>query len=127
MSNKKLYEDAEYAALEDYLPVKRFRIVPGEYKDIPGGISEVVVTIDVKKPFAGKLDFKVSGSGRIYGWIRTQKDDALRKLGAKRIELIDWSEKFLMLIVVSENDKTAYYVDNSEVKNLLNNCLRPRL
>ncbi|MGN0610487.1 MAG: hypothetical protein ACI4JI_01775 [Ruminiclostridium sp.] len=126
MSSKKLYEYAEFISLEKILPCKNFRIVPGEYKDIPGGISEVRVTIDVKKPFGDDLSFKVSASGRIYGWIRTQGDDILQSVGAKRIELIDWSDKFLMLIVVGGENKTAYYVDSNEVKNLLENCLRPR-
>lgn len=127
MSSKKLYEDAEYTSLEKLLPCRRFRIVPGEYKDMPGGISEVRVIIDVKKPFSDKLSFKVSASGRIYGWIRTERNDVLQSIGAKRIELVDWSDKFLILIVTGNDSKTAYYVESSEVKELLENCLRPRL
>ena len=125
MQENKIYENIEYVNLENYLTSEKFRVVPGECKDIPGGISEIPVVIDVKKQFSDSLGFDVSRSGRIYGWIRTCEEDILRKIEAKKIELIDWKEKFLMLILIGKEEKKTFFVNNAAVRKLLKECRKP--
>ena len=125
------YTNAVYVNLGDYIPADRFRTVLIKQLHIPGGLSEISVDIELSKDFARKLSFKVSGSGRIYGFVR--QNTLLSELNSpvegepniKHISLHDWDDKFLMLIETrSEPWELPFYVTPEEVHDLLENCLR---
>ena len=58
MANSQHYADAPTVKLEDYIPVKMFRTVHRTEADLPGGITEIKVIIDIERPFAKKLSFR---------------------------------------------------------------------
>ena len=60
MANSQHYADAPTVKLEDYIPVKMFRTVHRTEADLPGGITEIKVIIDIERPFAKKLSFRTS-------------------------------------------------------------------
>lgn len=104
MANSQHYADAPTVKLEDYIPVKMFRTVHRTEADLPGGITEIKVIIDIERPFAKKLSFRTSSSGRIHGFVRM--NDLLKSINTKsdkastvrRITLNDWGTKALMVI-----------------------------
>lgn len=128
MGDEKFYEGAIKVKLEDYIPIHNFRIVGSDIKDIPGGPTELKIEISIKDTFLQKLNPYISRSGRVYGWVRMpplliKEND---KNPIKDIELYDWTEKFLMLIVYKNSSKKkGFYISNDEVEKLLDNCLYP--
>ena len=81
MANSQHYADAPTVKLEDYIPVKMFRTVHRTEADLPGGITEIKVIIDIERPFAKKLSFRTSSSGRIHGFVRM--NDLLKSINTK--------------------------------------------
>ena len=65
MANSQHYADAPTVKLEDYIPAKLFRTVHRTEAELPGGITEVKVIIDIERPLAKKLSFRTSSSVRI--------------------------------------------------------------
>lgn len=130
MSKDTLNKNVETVELKEYIPVDKFRLVRYEDKDILGGITELRVRFDVKKKFAASLNFKISRSGQVYGWVRMsdklKNENNIQKIDV--IELYDWSGVFLMNFVYKDTkQRKEYYVNSKDVKHLLENCLHPNL
>ena len=127
MGDEKFYENAERAKLCRYIPADKFRLVGSAYKNVPGGLTEVRVKLNIKEKFAGSLSFNISKSGLLFGWVRAgemlKKEDGSK--WAEKIELYDWNNGFLMLIFDKEGGKKGFYVSSEDVRLLLENCMRP--
>lgn len=126
------YENIVRVNLPDFIPADRFRIIHFSQRKIPKGISEIPVDIEVSREFAQKLPFKVSGSGRIYGYVRpygllAELNNANgRKNAIGRISLCDWGDHFLMIAeYADEPTELAYSVSCDDVFGLLDKCLKP--
>lgn len=130
MANTQHYANAPTVRLEDYIPVKMFRTIHRTEADLPGGISEIKVVIDIERPLAKKLSFRTSSSGRIHGFVRM--NDLLRSINTKqdrgstvrRITINDWDDKALMIIEMDNDREQAFFVSTKELINLLENCRR---
>lgn len=127
MANDRHYSDAPTVALEDYIPVRMFRTVHRTEAELPGGITEIKVVIEIEKPLAKKLSFKTSSSGRIHGFVRM--NDLLKSINTKhdkirRITINDWSSKALMIIEMESGEEKPCFVSVKELIKLLENCLR---
>lgn len=130
MANKQHYADAPTVKLADYIPPKLFRTVHRTEADLPGGITEIQVIIDIERPLAEKLSFRTSSSGRIHGFVRMNA--LLKSLNTKtdksttirRITINDWGTTALMVIEMEDDSEKAFFVSTDELKNLLENCRR---
>lgn len=130
MANSQHYADAPMVKLEDYIPVKLFRTVHRTQAVLPGGITEIKVIIDIERPFAKKLSFRTSSSGRIHGFVRM--NERLKSINTKydksttvrRITINDWGMKALMVIEMEDDSEKACFVPIDQLKYLLENCLR---
>ncbi len=130
MANSQHYANAPTVKLEDYIPVKKFRTVHRTEADLPGGITEIKVIIDIERPLAKKLSFRTSSSGRIHGFVRM--NDLLRSINTKkdksttvrRITINDWGNKALLVIEMENDEEQPFFVPISELIYLLENCLR---
>ena len=130
MANSQHYADAPTVKLEDYIPVKMFRTVHRTEADLPGGITEIKVIIDIERPFAKKLSFRTSSSGRIHGFVRM--NDLLKSINTKsdkastvrRITLNDWGAKALMVIEMENDSEKPFFVPIALLRDLLENCRR---
>ncbi len=128
----KRYENAVRIKLRDFIPADHFRLISFYQRKVPKGISEIPVNIEVSKAFAQKLPFKISGSGRLYGYVRPSGLlSELNRFGGKKnaigmISLSDWENEFLMIAeCADEPTEFAYTVDPDELLELLDNCLKP--
>lgn len=130
MANSQHYADAPTVKLEDYIPVKMFRTVHRTEAELPGGITEIKVIIDIERPFAKKLSFRTSSSGRIHGFVRM--NDLLKSINTKsgksttirQITVNDWGTKALMVIEMEDDSEDAFFVPVSQLIYLLENCRR---
>lgn len=130
MANSQHYANAPDVSLEDYIPVKLFRTVHRTEADMPGGITEIKVIIDIEKPLAKKLSFRTSSSGRIHGFVRM--NDLLRSINTKadkgstvrQITINDWGDRVLLVIEMENDTEQAFFVTPKELINLLENCRR---
>lgn len=131
MANDKTYAGAKTVALADYIPAELFRTVHRTEADLPGGITEIKVVIDIQKPLAQKLSFRTSSSGFVYGFVR--KNKLLRSLdkrtGAadtiKEITLNDWGSKVLMVIAYQKQGvELPLFVSTQDLICLLEHCRR---
>lgn len=130
MANSEHYANAPTVKLEDYIPVKLFRTVHRTESDLPGGITEIKVIIDIERPLARKLSFRTSSSGRIHGFVRmnallksinTKKDNGST---VRRITINDWGNKALMVIEMENDEEIPFFVSTQDLINLLENCRR---
>lgn len=130
MANSQHYANAPEVRLEDYIPVKMFRTIHRTEADLPGGISEIKVVIDIERPLAKKLSFRTSSSGRIHGFVRM--NELLRSINTKqdkgstvrRITINDWNDKALMIIEMENDSEIPFFVSIADLIHLLENCLR---
>lgn len=130
MANTDHYANAPAVKLGDYIPVKLFRTVHRTEADLPGGITEIKVVIDIERPLAKKLSFRTSSSGRIHGFVRM--NDLLKSINTKqdkgstvrRITINDWGYKALMIIEMENDSEKPYFVSTKDLINLLENCRR---
>ncbi len=130
MANSEHYADVPTVKLEDYIPAKLFRTVHRTEAEMPGGITEIRVIIDIERPLAKKLSFRTSSSGRIHGFVRM--NDLLKSINTKtdkgstirRITVNDWGTKALMVIEMEDDSEEAFFVPISQLINLLENCRR---
>ena len=130
MANSEHYANAPTVKLEDYIPVKLFRTVHRTESDLPGGITEIKVIIDIERPLARKLSFRTSSSGRIHGFVRmnallksinTKKDNGSI---VRRITINDWGNKALMVIEMENDEEIPFFVSTQDLIDLLENCRR---
>ena len=130
MANSEHYANAPTVKLEDYIPVKLFRTVHRTESDLPGGITEIKVIIDIERPLARKLSFRTSSSGRIHGFVRmnallksinTKKDHGST---FRRITINDWGNKALMVIEMENDEEIPFFVSTQDLIDLLENCRR---
>lgn len=130
MANSEHYANAPTVKLEDYIPVKLFRTVHRTESDLPGGITEIKVIIDIERPLARKLSFRTSSSGRIHGFVRmnallksinTKKDHGYT---VRRITINDWGNKALMVIEMENDEEIPFFVSTQDLIDLLENCRR---
>ncbi|MGN1340573.1 MAG: hypothetical protein ACI4WS_09805 [Oscillospiraceae bacterium] len=130
MANSQHYANAPTVKLGDYIPTDKFRTIHRTEADLPGGISEIKVVIDIERPLAKKLSFRTSSSGRIHGFVRM--NDLLRSINTKqdkgstvrRITINDWDDKALMIIEMENDSEMPFFVPIKELINLLENCRR---
>ncbi len=130
MANSEHYANAPTVKLEDYIPVKLFRTVHRTEADLPGGITEIKVIIDIERPLAKKLSFRTSSSGRIHGFVRM--NDLLKSINTKsdkgstirRLTVNDWGNKALLVIEMENDEEKPFFVPIQELIDLLENCRR---
>ena len=122
------YKNAESVTLSDFISADRFRMILPEHRHMEGGISEIPVEIQMKRPFADTLSLNVEWDGIVYGYVRGKKS-ILEKLKnfpvVTRITLTDWDDKFQLLFEgEKETDELPYFVSADEVRTLIENCKR---
>lgn len=131
------YSDIPRVSLTDYIKWDKFRTILADCRNLPCGISEIPVTMELKKNSAlyGKdcmadcfRDEKV-----VYGFVTSggKLSGVLdeRKLSCRDVEILlnEWDKSsFLMIFRQSDGtEEPIYFVDTEEISGLLKNCLNP--
>ena len=122
------YENIRLGLLSEYITPDKFRTIGEDMRDIPIGLTEYAVEIQMKKKSKGMLSFKTPWDGIIYGCARDKrelKEKASLEADVKKVYLVDWDTRFLLL-AESENseERPLIYVPTADVINLLENCRR---
>lgn len=120
---------AQHVELGDYMSADTYRTVDKEAYGEEGGLSELRILITVKPEFAKTLSIRVPGSGTIYGFVRMGErlkelnGTPLAETGAiEKIELVDWGDKFLMLMERKDKKELPFFVAPESVRALLETC-----
>jgi len=119
-----------YVALSDYLSPAHFRTITAKVRGIPGGVTEIPVTLELTPAFAAKLKFPVPWDGKVYGFVHDNARLAAvftgamaKDYAARRIYLNDWGAEFMLTFESGDRSgEVSYFVTPSEVRDLLDNC-----
>ncbi|MCR4889460.1 MAG: hypothetical protein K5979_09840 [Ruminococcus sp.] len=122
---KEHYSEAVKCKLSDIITPDVFRTILYEQSKLPLGITEIPVEITLKKEAADKLSFPIPSDGIIYGVARL-RDTVKERYGSENAKLFinDWEHKGLAVFELDNDMEKAFYVEISEVIELLENCLR---
>ncbi len=122
---KNHYSDVSECKLSEFITPDIFRTVLYEQLDVPGGITEVPVEITLKKDAAKKLSFKIPADGILYGFARI-RSLVQERFGAETVKVYinDWEVKFVLVFELDTKQEKAFYITESEVIELLENCIR---
>ena len=114
--------------LQELIPTKLFRIISSEQKNVPGGITETAVHIDLRPETLDEIKCPLPRSGQVFGWVRAGKsaDSPFGRKRAELIELNDWGVMFMVQVTI-EAERLRYYVSTEDVRSLLENCLKPEI
>ncbi len=125
---RKHYDEVKACKLSDIFKISHFRLVNYEEKDIPHGISELVVVLDLKKDFGKKLSYKIPWDGQLFGFVRSKNEvyQNIEAQGATKLTISDWDDK-CMIIFEDKNGKEGpvFSVDKEDIVDLLEKCRRP--
>lgn len=124
----KHYKNVEHGSLFEYITPDKFRTISAAQRDVPLGITEIAVEIQLNKRMRDKISFKIPWDGVVYGCAR-DKRDMKAKLGIendiKTAYIIDWDDEFLLLFELEGNiDRPVLYISSLDVIKLLENCWR---
>lgn len=122
------YENIKTGILADYISADKFRTILPKERELPTGVSEIPVEIELKKESKKLLSFPVPWDGELYGCLRDKKE-LQKKLGldCKVISatIADWDDKFVVVFEAEDDQKSvAFYIRRDEVIALLENCRR---
>lgn len=125
----KQYQNAPFVRLSDYISADRFRTVLHKQYEEPHGLSEIPVEIELGDELAKLLSFRIPWDKWLYGFVRRNvllnelnNEDGVNSI--KLISIHDWDGKLLMVIDAKKGEIPCF-VKPEEVKELLENCLRP--
>ncbi len=125
---KNHYENIKNSNLLDLFPIEDFRLVREEHRKIPCGISEIPITIDMKRTFSKMLSFKLPWDCELHGFVKCKKK-LFEKTGydnTVKITISDWDEKFTIIFEDEKgHEEPVYSVEKAEMKTLLENCIKP--
>lgn len=124
------YKNAQTVDLDSLIPVDYFRLVDTKEYNVPCGMTEIPVEIELHDVFLKSLSFTAPWDGILYGF--TKEFGKIKELNGRqefnhrinRICLQDWDDKFL-LVIERDFKEIAYYVPTPDVKALLENCRKP--
>lgn len=120
----------EYVRLEDYIPAEHFRTILPKLRDVPPGVTEIPVELELSARFSSTLDVPVTWDGKLYGFVhdndRLKAAFTGRMAGVyekRRIFLNDWGGEFLLTLENGARDcESTYLVAADEVRYLIENC-----
>lgn len=120
----------EYVSLEDLLPAAHFRTILPRLRDVPPGVTEIPVEIELTPRFSATLDVPVTWDGKVYGFVHD--NDRLKAVfsgkmakvyESRRIFLNDWGDDFLVTLENGARDcEATFFVTAKEVRFLFGNC-----
>ena len=115
---KNHYSDVSECELSEFITPDIFRTVLYEQLDVP-------VEITLKKDAAKKLSFKIPADGILYGFARI-RPLVQKRFGAETVKVYinDWEVKFVLVFELDTKQEKAFYITESEVIELLENCIR---
>ena len=129
------HADAPITALESLIPFTGFRTVAPTNLRFPGGVNEIRTTMNLREDFIAQIAVNPTTDGQtVYGFTRVSP--AISELfggfyekdrKACELSFSDWGERVLLLAEVPGKWEKAVFVMRSEVKYLLDNCLRAPL
>jgi alcohol dehydrogenase class IV len=120
----------EYASLEEFIPAAHFRTILPRLRDVPPGVTEISVELELSPRFAATVDVPVTWDGKVYGFVHDNDrlKSAFSGKMAKRYEdrrafLNDWGDDFLMTLENGARDcEATFFVTADEVRYLFGNC-----
>lgn len=122
------YKNVKLGCLRDYLTSDKFRTIGENMRHIPLGITEFAVEVHMKSKGKSQLSFRTPWDGILYGCARNKKDlrEKLNlKAEIKTAYLMDWDDRYLFLLELeNQQEIPVAYVANTDVLELLENCLR---
>ncbi len=126
---RKHYDNVAAGKLSELIPSNRFRLVDVLSRKQPHGISEIPVSIDLKKGFGKNLSFAIPWDGELYGFLRN-KSLLFENIGADdivRATINNWDDSFLLVFENKNGDEDPVYsVEKDEVIALLEECMKPQ-
>lgn len=132
------YIDISETNLSDYITSDRFRTVMPDCRNVPMGISEIAVLIELKKhsKLKGKKGFPLcfQEENQIYGFLRPDVylKEKLSEIqdGKKVLLLLNEFDKQRFLLIFRQPDGTEqpmFFVKLNDVAALLETCRNPKL
>ncbi len=125
---KKHYDEIKECKLSDVFLTEHFRLVNYEDRDVPHGISELTVMLDLKKDVSKKLSYKIPWGGELYGFVRNKRE-IYKNIGNDTVTKLTISDWGTHCIIVFEDDKgkegPVFSVSKEEIVELLEKCMRP--
>ncbi len=126
---KPRYKNAKQEKLSTLFTSDLFRLIPSRLTHLNYGVSEIPVYINIKKEFSKTLSFKTPWDGDMYGYVRN-KQNLFKLIGNDtlvKINISDWDDKFVVAFELKDGrEDPVLYVSMAEIKDLLENCLRPK-
>ena len=129
--------DLELIKLSDYFEPSKFRLIPADATEFPGGITEVPVSINLHPNFLKNLNFDTRNLQKFYGFaILTGKTVELNgssyfspKRGGKlaTVELNDCGDLWIVKFTFFDETSKLYSVKCEDLIPLLNECTKPVL
>ncbi len=133
------YSDVPRVSLTDYIKCDKFRTILAECRDLPCGVTEIPVTMELKKNSALYAENCMADCFRdekvVYGFVTSEGklsgvlDE--RKLGCRDVEILlnEWDKtSFLMIFRQSDGtEEPIYFVDTADISGLLKNCRNPNI
>ncbi len=120
----------EYVRLEDYIPAAHFRTILPKLRDVPPGVTEIPVELELSPKFSSKVDVPVTWDGKVYGFVHD--NDRLKAVftgkmakayESRRVFVNDWGDDFLVTLENGARDcEATFLVTADEVRALFENC-----
>ncbi len=124
----KHYNDIELSSLNQIFPNKYFRLISSDFKKISYGISEIPVSIDLKKGFSKELSFKIPWDGELYGFVRN-KSEIFKNIDsdkAVKLTISNWDNKFILIFEDEKgNPDKVFSVSKADIVKMLEECMKP--
>lgn len=117
--------EIEKIALQDYMVPKQFRTVEREHFELPHGLKEVPVIIDLSEETIKKLSFPVPRRKQLFGFATAQEKlkPYLEEIKRIHVEPIEGDEYTFTLIIERKKDD-LYLITEKELIYLLEGCMR---
>jgi hypothetical protein len=122
---KESMTDVEKIKLETYLKPKDFRLVEQRYIEIPHGVGEIMIIIELSKKSQREYGFDIPLQ---YGYVRIT-DFAKDTLGftPKEVSLHDWQDGSWLLVIRNMTDEKMFFAADSDVQSFIKNARRNQL
>lgn len=131
-----VYSDVQMVNLYDYINYSKLRTVPADCSDVPKGISEIAMIIELKED--SKIKSKEGfpscfiNDDRIYGFLKTdvsfiQKTEGIKNIKKATILLNEFDSKSFLLIFKSAEGKQepVFSVKTGDVLDMFTACQNP--
>lgn len=133
------YSDVPKVLLTDYIEWDKFRTILADCRNLPCGVLEIPVIMELKKSSVlynkNCIAESLKNEKLVYGFVTAAKKlfEILeeRNLECKDVEILlnEWDKSSFLMIFkqLDATEEPIYFVEMNDVSSLLENCLNPNL